>query len=303
MNTEMQQTLVDHQVELEKLYSKNQCVPRIRAEFQNCEDVDLTDYLIKSEIPVNFGIDLLVQMALHKRATLQTLIGILYHHFNDSQVCADMLLKACVADLVDWDTNIELFVVKFEVSQEVQDDIDRFQYPLPMVVAPRPIEKNRDTGYFLGSGSVILRDNHHEDDVCLDHLNRANAVSYTINQDTALMVHNKWRNLDKPKPGEMREDFEKRKKAFNKYDRTAKDVMALLMQHSDRFHLTHKYDKRGRVYCQGYHVNYQGTPWNKAVIEFADKELVFDANGQEEEASFVCGSDEVRELSERDQTA
>jgi len=38
--------------------------------------------------------------------------------------------------------------------------------------------------------------------------------------------------------------------------------------------MTHRYDKRGRVYCMGYHVNYQGTPWNKAVIELADKEMI-----------------------------
>jgi len=281
MDTEMlcevltpQQTLVNHQIELEKLYSKNQTIPRIRAEFQNCEQASFTDYLIESEIPVNFGLDLLVQMALHKKASLQTLIGLLIKHFNDAQTTADMLLKASLADLVDWDPTIKMFIVKFEITQEVQDDLDRFQYPLPMVVEPRDIKKNTDTGYFLNQGSVILRNNHHADDVCLDHLNRMNKIKLTINADTAQMIKNKWKNLDKCKEGETREDFEKRKKAFKKYDRTAKDVMKVLMEHSDHFYITHKYDKRGRVYCQGYHVNYQGTPWNKAVVELADKELV-----------------------------
>jgi DNA-directed RNA polymerase len=61
---------------------------------------------------------------------------------------------------------------------------------------------------------------------------------------------------------------------FEKYDRTAKDVITALSIHTDGFYLTHKYDKRGRVYCQGYHINYQGAPWNKATIQLADKELV-----------------------------
>ena len=294
---ETRQKLMERQVELERLYSKNQTVPRIRAEFQNCTGANFVEYILSVEIPVNFGLDLLVQMALHKRAEMQTMIGLLYHHFNDAQVCADMLLKAVMADLVDWDATLKQFVVKFEITQEVQDDIDRFQYPLPMVVQPKTITKNRDTGYFLNNGSVILRNNHHEDDVCLDHLNRMNEIKFTINADTALMVKNKWRNLDKAKDGETREDFERRKKAFNKFDRTAKDVMALLMEHGDSFHLTHKYDKRGRVYCQGYHVNYQGTPWNKAVVEFAEKELV---DGDEAE---LQRSDQVRGLAERDQAA
>lgn len=274
VQTDAQKTLVAHQIELEKLYSKNQTLPRIRAEFLNCKEVNFTDYLIENEIPVNFGLDLLVQMALHKRANLQTLIGLLYHHFNNAQVTADMLLRAVMADLVDWDATFKAFVVKFEITAEVQEDIDRFQYPLPMVVEPKPITKNRESGYYLNQSSVILRNNHHEDDVCLDHLNRMNSIRFTINTDTAMMVHNKWKNLDKPKEGELREEFEQRKKAFQKYDRMAKSVMALLNKHSTHFHLTHKYDKRGRVYCQGYHVTYQGSPWNKAVVEFADKELV-----------------------------
>ena len=41
-------------------------------------------------------------------------------------------------------------------------------------------------------------------------------------------------------------------------------------------YLTHKYDKRGRVYCQGYYISYQGTDWNKAVIELSNKEIVSD---------------------------
>ena len=271
---EVHKTLVAHQIELERLYSKNQTMPRIRTEFQNCTDFNFMEYLIEKEIPVNFGLDLLVQMALHKRADIKTMIGLLYHHFNDAQLCADMLLKAAHADIIDWDSTTKQFVVMFEMTPEVQEDLDRFQYPLPMVVKPKMITKNRETGYYLNQGSVILRNNHHEDDVCLDHLNRMNSIKFTINADTAKMIKNKWKNLDKCKDGETREDFEKRKKAFAKYDKTAKSVMSLLMQQSDHFYLTHKYDKRGRVYCQGYHVNYQGTPWNKAVCEFADKELV-----------------------------
>jgi hypothetical protein len=143
-----------------------------------------------------------------------------------------------------------------------------------MVIRPKAVIDNRDTGYLLTRGSVILRKNHHEDDVCLDHINRMNRVKFTINLDTATMIANRWRNLDRPKEGETKQDFDKRVKAFEKYDRTAKDVIGLLTQHGNEFYLTHRYDKRGRTYCQGYHVSYQAAPWNKAVIELADKELV-----------------------------
>lgn len=270
----LDKTLTAHQIELEKLFSKNQLLPRVRAEFTGGKFGDVQAYLQEKKIPVGFGIDVLAQMAIHKRANLQTMIGILRHHFDDSQVTADMLLRCAEADLMDWVGGIRMFIVRLTISDDVQREIDQFQYPLPMVVKPRQIKDNRDSGYLLGKASVILKNNHTEDDVCLDHLNRMNKVALTINMSTVLMVRNQWRNLDKAKEGETKQDFERRKKAFEKYDRTSKDVMALLMQHSDRFWMTHRYDKRGRVYCQGYHVNYQGTPWNKAVVEFADKEHV-----------------------------
>lgn len=267
-------TLVAKQIELERLFSKNQLLPRIRSEFLNCPDFSFADYLTEKEIHVEFGIDLLVQMALHKRANLPTLVGLLRHHLDDSQKTADMLLRCAEADLVDWHGELRLFIVRFTLDAETQAELDRYQFPLPMVVEPLPIETNRDTGYYENRGSVILRNNYHEGDVCLDHLNRLNRIKFTINEEVVRMVQNKWRNLDKPKEGEDHKEFEQRRKAFEKYDRVARDIITMYMKHLDHFYLTHRYDKRGRTYCMGYHITYQGNPWCKSVIEFAEKELV-----------------------------
>ena len=40
------------------------------------------------------------------------------------------------------------------------------------------------------------------------------------------------------------------------------------------FWLTHKYDKRGRIYDVGYFINPQGNDYHKASIELAHKEVV-----------------------------
>jgi hypothetical protein len=270
--------LKEHQLMLEQLYSKNQTLRRIRAEFEECQAFDFEGYMASKDIPAEFGYELLVQMVLHKRTTVGTLVAILRHHFadhsNPSQATADMLLHCTLCDLVNWSPTSREFIIQFNINPHVQEEIDRYQYPLPMVIRPQKVRENRDTGYLLTRGSIILRKNHHDDDVCLDHINRLNRIKFTINEDTATMIANTWRNLDRPKEGESRKDFEKRVKAFEKYDRTAKDVIGLLIQHGNEFYLTHRYDKRGRTYCQGYHVSYQAAPWNKAVIELADKELV-----------------------------
>jgi hypothetical protein len=266
--------LLEHQLLLEKLFNKNQTITRIRAEFVNFNDGQIIDYLAEKQIDEEFGLNLLIQMVLHKRTTLPTLVGILRNHFNDSQRTVEEIKKCAEADLVDWSPTAKQFIVRINISADVQEDIDRFQYPLPMVIPPRPVTDNRDTGYLLSRNSIILRKNHHDEDVCLDHINRVNRIKFSIDFDTAQMIANQWRNLDKPKENETQQDFEKRVRAFEKYDRTARQVMELLVRHGNQFYLTHKYDKRGRVYCQGYHVNYQGAPWNKAVIELADKEMV-----------------------------
>lgn len=271
-----QQTL--KQIELEKLFSNNELMPRMRREFTDCPDFDFSRHIEEHGIPVKFGIDLLVQIALHKRAGIETMVGCLKHHFEHSptpcQDTADMILRCAEADLIDYAVQLRLFVVKFTISADVQEELDRFQFPLPMVTEPKPVRTNRETGYLTSKGSIILKDNHTEEDVCLDHINRVNQTRFTINTETASMVKNRWRNLDKPKEGETKEDFDKRRKSFEKYDRTSREVIKLLTAESNHFHLTHRYDKRGRIYCMGYHVNYQGAPWNKAVTEFADKELI-----------------------------
>jgi hypothetical protein len=266
--------MLEFQIEIEKLFHKNQLFPRIRDEFEECE-FDFTAHMLKHEINIRFGFDLLVQMVLHKRATLPTLVGTLRKHFNDDcQLTANELTKAVQTDLVDWNPSTRQFILKFGISADIQADLDRYQYPLPMVVPPVQLLDNHDTGYYTSRNSIILRQNHHDGDVCLDHLNQVNKTKFRINRDVATTVKNRWRHLDKPKADEDDGEYQKRVKAFEKYDRTAFDVMDHLgLATEGEFYLTHKVDKRGRTYCQGYVVNYQGTAWNKAVIEFANQEV------------------------------
>lgn len=263
---------IEAQVEMEKLFHKNQAKARILAEFKS-SDIDFQTAFMEANIPEKFGYDLLVQMVLHKRVNVPTLVGIMRNHFDgDCALTMAMLEAACRADIMDFDTTSERFIVVFDIDSTVQHEIDSYQYPMPMIVEPLPLNTNRDTGYYTHRDSVILRNNHHDDDVCLDLLNKLNRTKLRINSNTVAFLKNKWRNLERPKPGETRTDFQKRVQAFVKYDRMSREVITHLETHGGEFYLTHKYDKRGRVYCQGYHVSYQGNDWNKACIEFANGE-------------------------------
>jgi DNA-directed RNA polymerase len=217
-------------------------------------------------------------MMLCKRANIVTLVGILRHHFTDTeeasavQQCTDMLCQAVDVDAVNFDAQMMVFIVEHDIRKEEQQQLDQFQYPLPMIEHPEPVTNNRETGYQTIPGSLLLKDNHHDQDICLDHINRMNSIPLSVNPDVVAFVQNQWSRLDKPKDGELYQDFKKRQKAFKKYDAASRDVLDGLMAAGNRFWLTHKYDKRGRTYCQGYHVSTQGSDWNKAVIEFAEGE-------------------------------
>ena len=266
------------QAELETLFSKHQVMPFLRAEFI---EAGAKDDLTNLGIPVSFGLDLMAYMVLYKRANLPTLVGLLRRFFDDGELsaeqqCADMLLKAVESDVVDYEPENKVFVVAYDIDQATQYELDKFQYPLPMIEAPETVTNNRQTGYQTIVGSLLLRGNHHDEDICLDHINRINAVPLSLNTDVVAFIQNRWKNLDRQKPDESFQDFKARQKAFQKYNRTSREVLTALMAAGNRFWVTHKYDKRGRTYCQGYHVSYQGTDWNKACIEFANGEPLND---------------------------
>lgn len=268
-----EQNLITLQVELEKLYSKNQLHRRLAREFSG-SDPDFVSHMEINKIPIEFGLDVMVQICLHKRCDVPKMIGLVRHHFKDSQKTADMLIACAEADLINYDSTAQQFIVEWGISQDVQDELDRYQFPLPMVIKPAHLWKNTDTGYLIGSGSVVLKGNHTNDDVNLDHLNRVNQIPFSLDFETAAMIKNQWKNLDKKKDGETAFEFNARKRAFQKYDRVAHDVMLKITEHGNVHYMTHRYDKRGRTYCQGYHINFQGNSWNKSVICLADKEMV-----------------------------
>ena len=260
---------------LESAYSKNQLYPRLNAEFKAL----LGDQLKGLEaigLPRQFVLDLLSEMALRKRANFPTLGGLLRRHFNTVEELSQALDLAVRVDLVNFDPSDGpdgRFILQWDLSQQIWLELEAFQYPLPMVVPPRQLKHNRSSAYLEGTGSLILKNNHHNNDINLDHLNRVNKVRLVINERTAAMVKNTWRHIDSRKVGESQGEYQKRRKAFDKYDRSARTVIDLLKSAGDYFYLTHKYDKRGRDYVQGYHVSHQGNDWNKATVEFYNQEI------------------------------
>lgn len=258
----------DTQVGLEIIYSKYQLLPVLREQFADVVDDPKSDW-------GKFLIDMLSQIYLHRQADPVTMVGVLSPKHGEPQEVADKLLVAAEQDFINYDPERQKFSVEYDVTDDVVALLDRYQYPLPMVTVPRLVQTNMDTGYETIKNSVVLNGSRYFDDkdMCLDHLNRANSVSLTLDLNVIKSPQGQF-ITPKRKIGEDFEEFRKRQRQASIFYETSIKVMEELTELSDELWLTHRFDRRGRCYASGYHVNTQGTDYNKAVTQLTRKELV-----------------------------
>ena len=261
----------EKQIRLEEMFHKNQEYSVLKKEFS---DPEIISELEKIGIPISFGIKVLIATYQNKRIDIPTLGGMLINNYKPKEI-SEYLLKLAESNLIDYDPNSEQFVTIFDIDPKVKKEIDMYQFPLPMIVEPKKIKNNHTNGYLkVNNTSLLLNHSYHNEDICLDHINRVNRIPLTINLDVAYNVKNQWKNLDKRTPKESQMQFRNRVKAFEKYMHTAYTVMEVLNQEGNKIYLPHAYDKRGRTYSRGYHVLDQGNDWNKACVEFFHKEFI-----------------------------
>lgn len=257
------ESMVTTQKNLEELFNRNQLMDVLREQFKPLTDDP-------------FKLDCIVQIYLHKQADVPTMVGLFSPKWGKPQDVADMLTEVVEEDLMDYNMETMKFIMKYEITQDVQDLLDRYQFPLPMIVRPNKVVNNyMGSGYYDKKGRIILNgsDVFDNEDVCLDHINRANSVGLTLNTNVVaskegMMI------LPKRKIGEPFEEFQKRQKQAQTFYETSLEVMEGLLTLGNEFWLTHKYDRRGRTYAIGYHVNPQGDDYHKAVLELARKEVI-----------------------------
>jgi len=259
------------QKDLEDIYNKWNLMKILRSEFETIVDEKIAEKGVEPAM----AIDALCQMYLHRQADPATLVGILSPKYGEPQAVADKLLILVEMDFFDFNEDMDRFTVTYDLSDDVKEMLDRFQFPLPMVVQPLPIKDNFDTGYLGMRGLLVLNGSEYfeDKDLCLDHLNRANRVALAMNFD---VINSDQGKFVKPvrQVGEDFDEYRKRLKQAEQFYQTSIIVMEQINQLSDEIYLTHKYDRRGRVYASGYHINTQGDDYRKAVLTLANKEVL-----------------------------
>jgi len=183
---------------------------------------------------------------------------------------AELIAVLCQTDAFDiYKVNkmASLCVVsRIPLSDELIKFINDSRYLPPMVCKPLELISNYSSGYLSHSDSVILGSgNHHDGDVCLDVLNTINGVQLQLDtQFLSTVEEEPTFDLDTAEKIHQWTDFKKQSYSF----------YSLIASQGNAFHLTHKVDKRGRIYSQGYHISTQGTAFKKSCIELAHEELI-----------------------------
>lgn len=183
---------------------------------------------------------------------------------------AELMAVLCNTDAFDIfkeDRQASLHVVsRVPLPEQVIDFIENSQHLPPMVCEPLELTHNFSSGYLTHNDSLILGSgNHHDGDLCLDVLNTMGKVALQLDLQFLSTVE------EEPT---FELDTQDKVDQWNAFKKQGYTFYSLMAQQGNRFHLNHKVDKRGRIYAHGYHITTQGTAFKKAMLEFADEEIV-----------------------------
>ena len=159
-----------------------------------------------------------------------------------------------------------MFISRIPLSNDLLKFIENSAYLPPMVCEPLELENNYSSGYLGHNDSLLLgTGNHHDGDICLDVLNTINSVALQLDKQFLSTVEEEPTfELDTPERIEQ----------WTRFKRMSYEMYTLMADQGNEIYLTHKVDKRGRIYAQGYHITTQGTAFKKAMLELSNEEYV-----------------------------
>lgn len=163
------------------------------------------------------------------------------------------------------------------LPDEMQNVLKNQGYPLPLVTRPRT-QSNSTIGYMTFNESVIAGGTlkHHDFDVVLSSVNRANSVAYTCEERLSQVCEFTFNAEPKYKEGglETLEDIEARYEDYLRMKETIPKKQQLMYENGNIFYLAHRVDNRIRRYAKGYEFNYMGCKYIKAHVQLAHGEKV-----------------------------
>lgn len=193
--------------------------------------------------------------------------------YHDIQTCADVLWLINQTDLILIDIVDTRYYIQsnMELPDELVNRLNIMCVLPPMLVKPRTLRHNKSCGYLtINKDSLILGDkeNYHDECISLDVLNTLNQQALQLDLDICYKFQKEFNSefdKDTDEYLNQKKTYDKAKEQFEYF----RDVIQ-----DKTIHFTHKVDKRGRVYSQGYQFNCQGSSFEKACLQLKVKEFV-----------------------------
>ena len=192
--------------------------------------------------------------------------------YHDIQTCADVLWLINQTDLIlIIDDDTRYIQSNMELPDELVNRLTLMCVLPPMLVKPRTLRHNKSCGYLtINKDSLILGDkeNYHDECISLDVLNTLNSQALCLDLDICYKFQKEFKSefdKDTDEYLNQRKTYERAKEQFEFFRDKIQDKAIFF---------THKVDKRGRVYSQGYQFNTMGTSFEKACINLKTKEFV-----------------------------
>ena len=188
--------------------------------------------------------------------------------YHDIQTCADVLWLINQTDLIliDIVNDTRYIQSNMELPDELVNRLTLMCVLPPMLVKPRTLRHNKSCGYLtINKDSLILGDkeNYHDECISLDVLNTLNSQAYQLDLDICYKYEKELTGDEPTHSDELTHN--KAKEQFEYFRDVIQDKTIFF---------THKVDKRGRIYSQGYQFNTQGSSYEKACINLKTKEFV-----------------------------
>lgn len=193
--------------------------------------------------------------------------------YHDIQTCADVLWILNQTDLILIDIRGGTYYIQsnMQLTDELVNRLNIMCVLPPMLVKPRTLRQNKSSGYLtINKDNLILGDkeNYHDEAISLDVLNTLNSQAFQLDLDVCYKFQKEFKSEFDKDTDEYLNQLKTHNKAKEQFE-YFRDVIQ-----DKTIFFTHKVDKRGRVYSQGYQFNTQGSSYEKACINLKTKEFV-----------------------------
>ena len=188
-------------------------------------------------------------------------------YLNAVETFTKLILSAhgIIYDIQLTSNDAYIIIPKFKLPAHLQEYISCKRYLPPLSTLPRRWHSNVGGGYLTRKESVILGQlNHHEGYQALDAINILQEIPLEL--DVIALEYEETPN--KPL------DTVEKQKQFQQLTDESLSVYQETLDRGNEFYFTWKFDKRGRMYSSGYHINIQSTKYKKSIINFKRKELI-----------------------------